>query len=106
MLALGLPSGYLVYGLVQDQLFLTVNKDVSGALARAPGVIVLAKDVSLPQRELSLVVGGDAVAPAEVLALQRRLRGDRFLDAKLIFCCGGQVNSDTTIGFFAAIFRS
>jgi uncharacterized hydrophobic protein (TIGR00271 family) len=84
VLALGLPSAYLAYGLVQDQLFLAASKDVAGALERQPGVIVLSRQLSLPKRELSIVLGGDPVAPAQQRALQQRLQAKGFGQARLV----------------------
>ena len=83
MLTLTLPSAYLAYGLVQDQLFLAASKEVTATLERRPGVMVLSKDMSLPERRLSLVVGGDPVTPREQADLERRLQSRGFVRARL-----------------------
>ncbi|UUZ48587.1 hypothetical protein LP420_38780 [Massilia sp. B-10] len=56
VLALALPSAYLAYGLVQDQIFLASSRGVVAEVARQPGVILIAKEVSLPDRTLSMVL--------------------------------------------------
>ncbi|MCE3602366.1 DUF389 domain-containing protein [Massilia sp. P8910] len=84
MLALTLPSAYLAYGLVQDQLFLAASKEVTSALERQPGVIMLSKELSLPKRKLTIVVGGDPVTRVAEAALQQRLQSKGFVRAKLV----------------------
>ncbi len=84
MLALAVPSAYLAYGLVQDQLFLAASKDVTGELERQRGVIVLGRELSLPKRQLSIVVGGDPVTPEAQAQLQRRLQSKGFVRATLV----------------------
>jgi uncharacterized hydrophobic protein (TIGR00271 family) len=83
MFALTLPSAYLAYGLVQDQLFLAASKEVTETLVRQRGVMVLSKEMSLPERRLSLVVGGDPVTPQEQTRLEKRLQSRGFVQAKL-----------------------
>lgn len=83
MLMLTVPSVYLAYGLVQDQLFLAASKEVVADLEAQPSVLVLSKDTSLSERRLSIVVGGDPVSPAEQARLQRRLQSKGFVQASL-----------------------
>ncbi|MDQ1812474.1 DUF389 domain-containing protein [Massilia sp. CCM 9210] len=83
MLMLTVPSAFLAYRLVQDQLFLAASKEVIATLERQEGVLVLSKETSLAQRRLSIVVGGDPVPPAEQARLQRRLQSKGFVQATL-----------------------
>ncbi|QYF92907.1 DUF389 domain-containing protein [Massilia sp. PAMC28688] len=83
MLTLTVPSGFLAYRLVQDQLFLAASRDVSAALERQRGVLVLSKETSLKERRLSIVIGGNPVSPAEQARLQQRLQSKGFVRATL-----------------------
>ncbi len=83
MLMLTVPSAFLAYRLVQDQLFLAASKEVSAALGRQRGVMLLSQETSLPQRRLTLVIAGEQVPQAEQVRLQHRLQSKGFVQATL-----------------------
>lgn len=83
VLALAVPSGYLAYSLVRDQLFIASSKQVLQRLEAEPGAIVLTKDVAVRARTIAVTLGGDALAPAVQQQLQAQLRHDGFPQARL-----------------------
>lgn len=83
VLAMGVPSAYLAYGLVQDQLFLVASKDVGLALDRQTRTIVLRKEVDVKHRIMAVTVGGEPLAIDVRTLLEKRLRANGFRQAKL-----------------------
>lgn len=83
VLAMGVPSAYLAYGLVQDQLFLVASKDVGQALDRQTRTIVLRKEVDVKHRIMAVTVGGEPLAIDVRTLLEKRLRANGFRQAKL-----------------------
>lgn len=83
VLALAVPSGYLAYGLVQDQIFLAATKEVSNALDRQPKAVVLRKEVDLRRRVMAVTLGGEPLAPATEATLAKRLQANGFHQATL-----------------------
>lgn len=94
VLALALPSAYLAYGLVQDQIFLASSRGVVAEVARQPGVILIAKEVSLPDRTLSMVLAGDPLGAAVEQHLQGQLQAKGFVRARLVLRQLGQSKVD------------
>ncbi len=84
VLALAMPSAYLAYGLVRDQIFLAASKDVGRALERQPNSIVLRKDVALGARQMSVTLSGERLPDALQAQLQQRLQANGFRQAKLV----------------------
>lgn len=84
VLALAVPSAYLAYGLVQDQIFLAASKEVANVLDRQPKAVVLRKDVDLPRRTMSVTMGGEKLAPGVEAALAKRLQANGFQHATLV----------------------
>ncbi len=84
VLALAVPSAWLAYGLVQDQLFLAATRDVSAALEREPKAIVLRKDVDMKLRTMAITLGGERLAPAIEATLTRRLQANGIRNARLV----------------------
>lgn len=84
VLALAVPSAWLAYGLVQDQLFLAASKDVSAALEREPNAVVLRKDVDLANRTMAVTLGGERIAPATQAVLEKRLQAKGVRKARLV----------------------
>lgn len=84
VLALALPSAWLAYGLVQDQLFLAASKDVAAALEREPRTAVLRKDVDVKRRTMTVTLGGEPVAPATEALLSARLQANGVRRARLM----------------------
>lgn len=83
VLAMGVPSAYVAYGLVQDQLFLVASKDVGQALDRQTRTIVLRKEVDVKHRIMAVTVGGEPLAIDVRTLLEKRLRANGFRQAKL-----------------------
>lgn len=84
MLGLAIPSGFLAYRLVQDQIFLAASRDVSAALEREPGAVVLRKDIDLPRRTMAVTLGGERLAPATTAGLEKRLQANGVRMARLV----------------------
>ena len=84
MLRLAIPSGFLAYRLVQDQIFLAASRDVSAALEREPGAVVLRKDIDLPRRTMAVTLGGERLAPATTAGLEKRLQANGVRMARLV----------------------
>lgn len=84
VLALAVPSGYLAYGLVQDQLFLAASREVAAALDHQPGAIMLRKEVDVTARTMAVTLGGENVPPAVAAALTKRLRANGARRASLV----------------------
>jgi uncharacterized hydrophobic protein (TIGR00271 family) len=82
--ALAVPSAYLAYGLVQDQIFLAASKEVGRVLERQPNTIVLRKDVALSARQLSVTLSGERLPDALQAQLRQRLQANGFRQAKLV----------------------
>lgn len=83
VLALSVPSAYLAYGLVRDQLFIAASKQVLAQLDAEPGAIVLTKEVLVRERQVAVTLGGEPLAPALVRQLAARLQRNGFADARL-----------------------
>ncbi|HEU4371955.1 MAG TPA: DUF389 domain-containing protein [Telluria sp.] len=83
VLALAVPSGYLAYGLVQDQIFLAATKEVSNALDRQPKAVVLRKEIDVRRRVMAVTMGGEPLAPAVEANLAKRLQANGFHQAAL-----------------------
>jgi len=96
VLALAVPSAWLAYGLVQDQLFLAATKDVGSALEREPNTVVLRKDVDLAQRTMAVTLGGEKLAPAAEEILSKRLQAKGIRRAKLVVRYVGAEKVDVT----------
>jgi uncharacterized hydrophobic protein (TIGR00271 family) len=84
VLGLAVPSAYLAYGLVQDQIFLASSKEVGLMLDRQPKAVVLRKDLDLGQRTMSVTMGGERLAPALEASLAKRLQANGFRQARLV----------------------
>lgn len=84
VLGLAVPSAYLAYGLVQDQIFLASSKDVAAALDRQPKAVVLRKEVDLRRRTMSVTMGGEKLAPTVGAMLAKRLQANGFQHATLL----------------------
>jgi uncharacterized hydrophobic protein (TIGR00271 family) len=84
VLALAVPSAWLAYGLVQDQLFLAASKEVAATLERDPKTIVLRRDVDVKRRVMSMTLGGEPVAPAAEALLAARLQANGVRRARLV----------------------
>lgn len=83
MLALAVPSAYLAYGLVRDQVFLAATKDVGHRLDEQSRTIVLRKEVDVKQRSMTVTVAGEPLSPEVRAVLERRLRANGFARAQL-----------------------
>lgn len=83
VLAMGVPSAYLAYGLVQDQLFLVASKDVGIALDQQLHTVVLRKEVDVKSRTMAVTVGGEPLAVDVRDLLEKRLQANGFRQAKL-----------------------
>lgn len=94
VLALAVPSGYLAYGLVKDQLFIAAGKQVQSALAAQPGVIMLTREVAVRERRIDITLGGPALAPEVEAALRGQLRQAGFPGATLHLRHVGQERID------------
>ncbi|MEO7493416.1 MAG: DUF389 domain-containing protein [Massilia sp.] len=97
VLGLSLPSAYLAYGLVQDQIFLASSKEVSQTLDRQPHAVVLRKDIDLRHRTMSVTMGGERLAPAFEASLAKRLQANGFQHAKLVLRHVGTEKVDLAI---------
>ena len=84
VLALAIPSGFLAYRLVQDQVFLAASKEVLRELDNQPGAILLTKDVSVPLRRVAVTIGGDELSASLQERLSHDLHKSGFLNAKLV----------------------
>jgi uncharacterized hydrophobic protein (TIGR00271 family) len=84
VLALAVPSAWLAYGLVQDQLFLAASRDVAATLERDPKTVVLRKDVDVRRRVMAMTLGGEPVAPAAEALLAARLQANGVARARLV----------------------
>ncbi|QJE02465.1 DUF389 domain-containing protein [Massilia forsythiae] len=96
VLALGVPSAWLAYGLVQDQLFLAASKDVSAALDREPNAVVLRRDVDMARRTMAVTLGGERIAPATEAVLEKRLQANGVRQARLVLRHVGAEKVDVT----------
>lgn len=84
VLALAVPSAWLAYGLVQDQLFLAATREVAGALEREPDTVLLRRDIDLKNRTMAVTLGGAPVAPATEALLSGRLQANGVRRARLV----------------------
>jgi uncharacterized hydrophobic protein (TIGR00271 family) len=96
VLALALPSAWLAYGLVQDQLFLAASKDVSAALDREPNAVVLRRDVDMARRTMAVTLGGERISPATEAVLAKRLQANGVRQARLVLRHVGAEKVDVT----------
>ncbi len=96
VLGLSVPSAWLAYGLVQDQLFLAATKDVSAALERAPNAVVLRKDIDMKLRTMAITLGGERLAPATEASLTKRLQTNGIRNARLLLRHVGAEKVDVT----------
>ncbi|MBY0242846.1 MAG: DUF389 domain-containing protein [Burkholderiaceae bacterium] len=94
VLAMAVPSAYLAYGFVQDQLFIASSKRVLHELEQQSGVIVLTRDVVPRARSMTVTLGGQPLTAAAEAALLTRLQGDGFLNATLTLRRVGQERID------------
>ncbi len=85
VLALAVPSAWLAYGLVRDELFLAATKDVGRALDQQSRTIVLRKEVDVKRRSMAVTVGGEALGADVRAVLEKRLRANGFQKATLAF---------------------
>jgi uncharacterized hydrophobic protein (TIGR00271 family) len=94
VLALALPSGYLAYGMVRDQLFLASSKEVLREIETQPGSFILARDVSVSARRVAVTLGGAPLAADVQARLSERLRGGGLHKAALVVRYVGQEKVD------------
>jgi uncharacterized hydrophobic protein (TIGR00271 family) len=95
--ALVLPSAYLAYGLVRDQVFITSSKQVLHTLETQPGAIMLTKDVDVRERRIAVTLGGTPLAPTLQAQLNAQLRRDGFPAAQLVLRTIGDEKIDLTM---------
>jgi len=84
VIVMAVPSGFLAYRLVQDQVFLARSKDVVRELEAQPGTIVLTREVSAPRRRVVITLGGTPPAPGVEAKLAATLRQSGFDNATLV----------------------
>lgn len=85
VLALAVPSAWLAYGLVRDELFLAASKDVGRTLDKQSRTIVLRKEVDVKRRSMAVTTGGEPLGADVRAVLERRLRANGFGQATLTF---------------------
>ena len=83
VLAFALPSGYLAYGLVRNQMFLASSREVASMLERQDKSIVLRTDVQVDRRVMAVTLSGDHISTDLAARLEQRLRSNGFDDARL-----------------------
>jgi uncharacterized hydrophobic protein (TIGR00271 family) len=96
VLAFALPSGYLAYGMVRDQMFLASSKDVLHELETQPGAFILTREVSVRERRLAVTMGGAPVSAELTTRLSRQLHGAGFGKAELVLRHVGEQKVDMT----------
>jgi uncharacterized hydrophobic protein (TIGR00271 family) len=94
VLALALPSCYLAYGMVREQMFLASSKEVLQEIEAQPGSFILTRDVSVPARRVEVTVGGAPLAPAVQERLAQRLQHAGFKRSSLVVRYVGQEKLD------------
>lgn len=94
VVALAVPSAFLAYGLVKDQLFIGAGKQLQRALAGQPGAIVLTQEVAVRERRIDITLGGAALPPEAETALRASLRSAGFPNATLRLRHVGQERID------------
>lgn len=94
VLALALPSGYLAYGMVRDQMFLATSKEVLRELETEPGSFVLSREVSVRARRVAVTLGGTPLPAAAQARLSGQLRSGGFSKATLVVRHVGQEKID------------
>lgn len=95
VIAMILPSGYLGYRLVQEQLFVSAAATLVAELRKSDKSVLLASDVSGPARRLTLTFGGAAPRSDLARELQARLSDRGFPDARLVIRQIGAEKIDT-----------
>jgi uncharacterized hydrophobic protein (TIGR00271 family) len=94
VLALTLPSGYLAYGMVRDQMFLASSKEIMHELEARPGSFILTREVSVPTRRIAVTVGGAPLAHDVEEHLAARLQRAGFTRSSLVVHYVGQEKLD------------
>lgn len=83
VLVLLVPSGYLAYGLVRDQMFLASSKLLLREVDSRPDNAVLTREIEPHLRRLNFTVGGAALPAGFAEALEARLRKQGFAKARV-----------------------